>query len=462
VDENGLDEALRTLSGSMDLRNDTCLVTIPEEHVFFRNVPMPFRDAKKIRQTLPFEMESMLPWPVEDLLIDFTMTDSHPEGGVLAASVQKKFISDYLWALQSRGIDPAVLEVRGSPLASWVLNQAETPEHILVLEVGKRRHTLVLCLNKRISLIRSFSVVPVPPASSGPTDGKLSDRKDLPPEDIESFFRSLCTTAHNTVHAFVSRTETGDRPERLFFTGEGAHAPVSADLLSRFMDMPAEPIDVSQDKKVKMESMAEEWSPALMNSALSLALRNAGKEGGFNLRRDEFGPEMRYLWIRKAIPKLAIFLFLILSFLAADMMIDTYSLKKEYNALNREIAAIFRQTLPQVARIVDPVQQLRVTVEEMKRSSASSPAAGPGYTILDLLQEISQRIPRSVHVEVHRMVVDPETVRISGRTDAFNEVDRIKNDLAAARLFGAVNITSANLDRSGNKVQFEITIGRKR
>jgi hypothetical protein len=58
--------------------------------------------------------------------------------------------------------------------------------------------------------------------------------------------------------------------------------------------------------------------------------------------------------------------------------------------------------------------------------------------------------------------VDPETVRISGRTEAFNEVDKIKNELATAKCFGPVNITSANLDRTGNKVQFEITIERKR
>ncbi len=463
VGNGGLDDALRSLAGSMDLRNDTCLVSIPEAHVSFRNVPMPFKDARKIRQALPFEMENMLPCPVEDLLIDFIVTDNPAENGVLAASVQKEFISDYLGSLQSNGIDPEVLEVRGTSLASWVLNQAGTPDNILVLEVGEKWNTLVLCLSGRISLVRSFSIVSVPSVLPDPTEGEARNRKGLPIEDIESFFRSLCIAVHNTVHAFISRAEVPDRPEKVFFTGEAAQAPVSADLLSRFLDMPAEPIDVSQDKKIRMEgSIAGDWSPALMNGALSLALRNTGKEGGFNLRRDEFGPERRYLSIRKAIPKLVVFFFLILSFLGADMMIDYYSLKKEYRTLDREITAIFRQTLPQVTRIVDPVQQLRVSVEQMKRSTASSPAVGPADTILDLLQEISKRIPRSIPVHIHRMVVDPETIRISGRTDAFNEVDRIKNDLSAAKRFGPVNITSANLDRSGNKIQFEVTIERKR
>lgn len=463
VDDRGLDEALRSLTGTMDLKDDTCLVTIPEGHVSFRNVPMPFKDVRKIRQALPFEMESTLPYPVEDLLIDFVMTDGHSGGGVLAAAVRREFVSDYLEMLQSNGIDPEVLEIRGFPLASWVLNQAGTPQHMLLLEVGKRRHTLVLCLNGRIALIRSFTAAPVPRALSGPPDSAISDRDDLPQEDMEAFFKSLCTAVHNTVHAFGYRTETADRPERLFFTGEGAQDPVSTDLLTRFMGMPAELIDVSRDKKVKMDGgIAKGWSPALMNGALSLALRNARSEDGFNLRRDEFSRESSYLGLRKKLPKLAVFLFLILAFLAADMMIEYYSLKQEYGILIREITSVFRQTLPQATRIIDPVQQLRVSVEEMKRSSKSGPPMIPRSTILDLLLEISRCIPRSVHVEVRRMVVDPETVRISGRTDAFNEVDKIKNNLAVAALFGPVNITSANLDRSGNKVQFEITIDRKR
>ncbi|MCF8143768.1 MAG: pilus assembly protein PilM [Deltaproteobacteria bacterium] len=445
VADGSLEDALRSLAGSMDLRNDTCLVTVPEAHVSFRNVPMPFKDARKIRQALPFEMENMLPSPVEDLLIDFIATDHHAESGVLAALVRKEFISDYLEALQSMGIDPEVLEVRGTSLASWILNQAGTPENILVLEIGAKRYSLILCLNGRISLIRSFISVSVPS-----------------PENMDSFFRSLCIAVQNTVHAFTSRTGMPDRPEKIYFTGEGAQDPISGDLLSRFLDIPAEPIDVSQDKKIRMEeNIARNWSPALMNGALSLALRNAGKEGGFNLRRDEFGTEGRYQSIRKAIPKFALFLFLILSFLVADMVIDYHLLKKEYRTLDQEITTIFRQTLPQVTRIVDPVQQLRVSVEQMKRSSASGPAAGPVDTVLELLREISNRIPPSISVEVHRMVVDPETIRISGRTDAFNEVDRIKNDLATAKRFGPVNITSANLDHSGNKIQFEITIDRK-
>jgi len=79
-----------------------------------------------------------------------------------------------------------------------------------------------------------------------------------------------------------------------------------------------------------------------------------------------------------------------------------------------------------VSRIVDPVQQLRVKIKELKQSNVSRPETGTNKRVLDLLKEISQRIPKSLNVHINRMVIDTETVRISGKTDAFNEVDKIK------------------------------------
>ena len=463
LDGVGLEAGLGTLARTLDLKRDICRVTVPEEWVSFRNVPMPFTDPKKVRQALPFEVEGRLPDPVEDLLIDFVMTPGDSGGGVLAASVRKDDLSGFLDLLQPHGIDPEVVEVRGSPLASWLLDREGGSDNFLVLDVGDNRHTLVLCLRGRIALIRSLSGIPPQPGLSGPAGEGAGDQTDPAGADIDPFFRSLCAAVRYTVHAFRAGAGMEERPERLFFTGARAQAPLCADILGRLLDIPAEPIDVGLDRRVRMEGdMVGEWSPAVMSGALALALRNGRRESGFNLRRDEFGLERRYPAIREAIPKAAVFTLLIMAFAAADIILDTYLLKKEVDALDRQITAIFQKTLPLATRMVDPVQQLRVGVEELKRSAVIRPSGDPGGTIVELLREISARIPPSVGVQIQRMLVDPDTVRISGRTNAFNEVDRIKNDLGTSRRFGPVSITSANLERGGGKVQFEILIELKR
>jgi len=463
VEDGGLNEALESLSGSIDMKSDTYLATIPGESVSFRNVKMPFKDVKKIRQALPFEMESMLPFQAEDLLIDFIMTDSPARGEVLAASCKRGFISEYLGTLQRNGFDPDVLEIRCSPLASWLLRQPETPDHILLVEIGEKCNTMVLCLNRRIALIRVFSSNNASRIQSTSKDNDTSDPEGPPLEEVVAYLNLLCATIRDTVHAFASHRDTLPSPEKLFLTGIGALYPKAKELLSQSLDMPAERIDMNNDKRVRMGAdILKDWSPALMNGALSLALRNTRKEEGFNFRREEFERKKPYFWLRKAVPKVAVFLFLILSFLAADMIIDFYTLKKEYKILSREITSVFKQTLPDVIRIVDPVQQLRVKIKELKQSNVSRPETGTNKKVLDLLKEISRRIPKSLNVHINRMVIDAETVRISGKTDAFNEVDKIKNNLEPSPLFSRVTISSANLDRTGKGVRFEIRIALKR
>ena len=463
VQDGGLSEALESLSGSPVLKSDRYIITIPGDRVSFRNVQMPFNDVKKIRQALPFEMENMLPFRIEDLLIDFIMTDEMAGGEVFAACCSREFISEYLETLLQNGIDPDVLEIRCSPLASWLLRQPGTPDHILLLEIGEKSNTMVLCLNRRIALIRVFGSSNAPIIQSPPKDRRSSDLEGAPPEEVETCFKIISTTIRSTAHSFASGRDTLPGPEKLFFTGPGSLAPGAGGLLSKFLDMPAEQIDMSNDKRIRIEeNIVGDWSPALMNGPLSLALRNTAKDEGFNFRRGEFERKKRYFGLRKAAPKAAVFLFLILSFLGADMVIDYYNLKKEYKILNREITSVFKQTLPGVTRIVDPVQQLRVKIKELKQSTSLRPEAGTSKKVLNLLKEISRRIPEAMNVHVNRMVIDAETIRISGKTDAFNEVDKIKNNLESSNQFSGVIISSANLDRTGKGVRFEIRIELKR
>ena len=128
--------------------------------------------------------------------------------------------------------------------------------------------------------------------------------------------------------------------------------------------------------------------------------------------------------------------------------------------LDRKIEEVFRQTFPDVKRIVDPVQQMRVKINDIKRSDVSSTGIDSKGRVLDLIREISQGIPKALDVSITRMVIDQETVRISGKTEEYNTVDNIKNRLESSPHFSAVDISSANLDRRGKRIQFEIKLQR--
>ena len=59
---------------------------------------------------------------------------------------------------------------------------------------------------------------------------------------------------------------------------------------------------------------------------------------------------------------------------------------------------------------------------------------------------------------VTRMLIDKDTFQIKGETDTFNTVDIIKKGMEKSEYFNSVTINSANLDRSGKRVTFELKL----
>jgi len=113
-EDEGLDNALKRLLEQTDLvgDTDTYIASIPSNNIMLRNLQMPFKETKKIRQTIAFELESMLPFPIEDLLIDFLVIDQTEQAEILSASVEREFFSRHLNLLQSSGIDPLFSQVK--------------------------------------------------------------------------------------------------------------------------------------------------------------------------------------------------------------------------------------------------------------------------------------------------------------------------------------------------------------
>ena len=461
-DAGGIDEALKSLLEPLDLENVRCAVSVPGEHASYRNLQMPFRDKKKIRQTLGFELETMVPVPAEDLIVDFTLIDRSDKSEVLAASLRREDVAQYLALLKAHGVDPEVMNVGCVPILSWLLKQEGTPDDGLLVDFGHRKNTMILFLKRRLALVRIF------PFERSPIQRAGSHENETAPagagsrgEMRESHLRSFCTQAQNTLHAFASQTANAVSPERVFVTGIATSDADIENTLSGLLELPVETIRVSRDPKINIDAdVAQEWNPALMDNALALAVGEGRPQLGFNFRREEFEIKKVYLGGVQSIGKIAAVLVAILLLVSVDSGIDYYSLRKQYRTVDEEITQVFKQTLPGVQRIVDPVAQMGVEINALKKTASSMPGIGTGTRVLDLLREFSMRVPESADVRVAQIVVDPDGVQIKGDTDTFNTVDTIKKGLEPSSYFTDVTISSASLDRSGDRVRFEMKLGR--
>jgi general secretion pathway protein L len=458
----GVSVALQAVCEEIDPKGSACISIIPDGRVSLRNLTMPFTDLKKIRQTLAFELETMMASPVEEQLNDFIVLDqTTAESNLLAGSVKRSYLVEHLTIFEPFGVEPEIFDIRNAPLVNQLLAQKDTPDNGLYLYLGSRKSTIILFLNRKIALVRQLSYDGHVLEDVASHAAKREKLEGVDFERYEAGLVSLCRTVNLTLQGFRAETGRDAQPEILYVTGPGTLISQTVDVLKRSFDLPVSVTDLKKSANIQIsEHMAGLWNASLMDNGLALALRDNRKGRNFNFRQEEFQVKTQFVKLKKELIHASVFLVIIGILLAVNLGVDYVDLKKRTAELDSRIKDTFSQTFPEVKNIVEPLHQMKTKIDELKKSSGSAPGINTNTNVLDLLADISARVPKSLKIKVERMVVDQDGIQIKGTTDTFNTVDSIKKGLEDSTLYHDVVIASANLDRSGNEVRFEIKMQR--
>jgi hypothetical protein len=195
-----------------------------------------------------------------------------------------------------------------------------------------------------------------------------------------------------------------------------------------------------------------------MNGALALALGEIEGLESLNFHRSQFPGRKLLSRYRESLVRTGALAAAVLVLMFASVLTQSYVLKRQAAGLDAQIAAVFKATFPEVKSIVDPYQQMQANLQELRKSAAAGGDAGAAFRSIDVLKNISEAIPQEIAVVFDRMVAGPETILISGTTAAFNAVDEIKGHLERVPGFKRVTISSANTDRSGKEINFQLKV----
>src|SRR5215468_1193806 len=158
---------------------DTILSALPGDRVTWRTFFLPFRDLKKVAQTVPFELESNVPFGLDEVVVDYQILHRDRAGTtVLAALVQKEDLERHLELLQQGGADPKVVDI--GPLAALnTLNLVpDRPPTFLFVDFGPHATTAALYRDRELAGLRTLTrgSAPAPPADNG--NGAAPDAAD--------------------------------------------------------------------------------------------------------------------------------------------------------------------------------------------------------------------------------------------------------------------------------------------
>jgi general secretion pathway protein L len=462
VNGRPLEEALTDLSQKVDFQDASCHVALAAESFFYRNLSLPFTDSKTISKILPLELEENTSVKIDRLLIDAIIARDDTHGSqVVAAMIDREALAARLATLQSLGVDPQTVTVSGIATALQCIHTADLPPDFILLNIDLQRANLIQVRGGQITLIRPLIFDPGLQAGFQ-FDSENNTIKILRPENSEGSFRALAVAVRQTLQSVFLSDE-----QVVYLSGpvgslDGAPERIKAGVgtlcrsCSRVDQTPAWQFGLQFSPPVDAT-----WHPGIMGDAVNLGWQILKNWKSFNFRKEAFAVKRSFTGNKLVIMAIVLPLVSIALLSILYLWYDYTKLLKQQNELTARIQAIFKETLPEVTRIVDPIQQLQVKIRETNQGSTDKSGALPTIAILDILAEVSANIPEPLDVRLARFVVDDTGLRLKGTTDTFNTVDAIKKGLEQSLVFSSVEISAATLDPKSSKIRFELKLMMK-
>ncbi|RJQ68478.1 MAG: hypothetical protein C4519_23060 [Desulfobacteraceae bacterium] len=437
-EENRLGAGLAALLQHGIPSNATVVASLPADRTIYRTVLVPFKEEKKIRQVLPFELEPNLPIAVDELVIDFQRNSDQGKTGLLTTAIDRHYLEYIMAAMTAANMRPQLVMPGDFPLALYLTAYCgKTDERAILLNVGTRRTTLFALKDKSIALVRSLA----------------SDVAS------EAGVEALALKIRQTLTAFADSDPDGFTPKTLHLSGPALNAGASA-RLAKALDLPPQAVDLRPSApKLDAATLSDQWHPYIFDNALAMALIEAEGRPCPTFHRSSSPVRKYWTTYRPYIRGPAVLLAVVLLLSLAGVLLESHLLKKSVDQVNAKAEALFAATFPQSRRVGgDVLEQMKSELKKAKSNSIDPGQTVPEVRTIDILFQLSQLIPKEVDVVFSRLVLGNDGLTLSGETAAFNIVDDVKGRLEKSDLFKQVTIASADMDKGGNKVHFKLKI----
>ncbi len=105
--------------------------------------------------------------------------------------------------------------------------------------------------------------------------------------------------------------------------------------------------------------------------------------------------------------------------------------------------------------------QMRRLIEEEKSKGLQILAAGDASKTINILRELSLRIPMNLQMVFTELEIDQQSIRVAGETDSFENIDRVKERLIQASVFDDFQLLGAKQNPKSRLIEFRFKMGRQ-
>ncbi len=449
-------------------------VSLPGDQVTVRSFDLPRLPKQGGDSLVKYEMESLLPYLAENIVVDFLKRPSAEEGKtqILGVAAQKSDIGALMEQITASGVEPRSLGWSG--LGAY-LALSESPAmpvggRGLLLDMGAERSAITIFDDEGPLLVRSVGI-----GGEALTENlaraldisfeqaeslKLREGLDIQGEEkARAALRDALIDLIREVE--VSRLAVGADLDEILITGGGSQIKGATQFFQEALGVECERFDILKHLPTRAP-VAETDHGAEYTAAAGLALAalNSSKYG-LNFLKEEFATRHPLDMARGKLRAAAVIAGIAICLFGVNFYLDLKYKEQRYETLNQQVRKVFTATFPDARNIVNEESQLNAAIDDAKKGVASLATGGATGMTLEILKSISAQTPPESDIRVTELSMGEREIMIVGEAPSFESVNQFRDRLDDLQELDQVTVEGANANEFNKKIDFSIKMVRR-
>jgi type IV pilus assembly protein PilM len=450
--------ALKNLKPQLNHYN-VLRTALPSSIAIIKELTLPFIEPEKIKMVLGYEIEPLLPFSLNDAIVDGIITKIMPEEHkslVLVAAVPKEYIANHLQLLHAADLDPDIISIDFFDLYELyrkMPNYSEAYQAHVLIDIESHTTRIGYIYNGALRIVRTL------PKGMVNQVKLISDSLGMQPSAVmeqiirygfnhedrsftQALREALDTYWQDIAFTLISFTAQSDKKiDKILIVGAGAEIHGFPSFITEKTGTTCEKIDINQITHQK-NIITKQNGVIAQNCIMSLATAlNSPETSSFNLRQKEFASTKTPLMIKQFIIA-GILSCAIVFGLIGYTVYQLSSLHLEISASTEEASRDLMNNFPKIASSEDEEPELDtlITAAEQKVDQLArlmnAFSGGHRASFLQYLFELTNIIHKDeLSLTLDRLQIDEKTLILQGEVPTFTEVKALEDDLRKATLF---------------------------
>jgi len=414
-------------------------ILMPPDAVTFRNLQLPIKDKKAIRQAVAFELENEVPFDPEETFLDYSLLSQDKTGSsVHVVATMRKYLMEFLGHLLENGIDPDIITSESWAYRTW-MNHAisqKVNQPVILVKIGRKSTSLYVHHHETPHLLRNLKWggdditqaiadhyrISIEDAEKAKLDNGFvlsdSNRDTASHEQIEfsQVVESVLALLYHDINQsmLMGKAYTKEPIARIYLSGgtsllPGIRTYMEDHFRLRVTNLPA--LSGLSHADVTYSDATDAYF--LMAASAGLCALSTEKSNSINLRKDEFAKrgqtgEFRLRIQRGPLLAAGVTLFIMCTSLLVQSNVYETRLKSVSRDLERTAKTFFgtTKTPREIARILKDPEKLRKDVDRVldRKRNLNRFLTDNKRSPVIFLRELSKAIP--AHRTVDLVAID--------------------------------------------------------